>query len=65
MVNLICIEIFCITQVIYHTDVGRGKDTETEGNTSEALEGCVPSNDFFDKNLHVVNGHIMHRRMCT
>jgi hypothetical protein len=48
-------------QVIYHTDVGRGKDDITDG---ELTEECVPSNGFFDHNLHVVNKHMVHRSVC-
>ena len=53
-----------MTQVIYHTDVGRGKDTTDEGDVSETLEECVPSNGFFDKNLHVLNKRIVQRAVC-
>jgi len=44
--------------VIYHTDVGLGK--EAEGGAVE----CVPSNDFFDKNLHLEKGILMIRPTC-
>lgn len=60
---------FCsdsIVLVIYHTDVGRGKDTTNDSNSaaSELREECVPSNGFFDHNLHVVNGKMIHRSVC-
>lgn len=45
--------------VIYHTDVGR----ETEGESGNAVE-CVPSNDFFDANIHVENKTIRIRPVC-
>jgi energy-coupling factor transporter ATP-binding protein EcfA2 len=50
---------FCsdsVVIVIYHTDVGR----ESEDDEGEMVE-CVPSNDFFDGNIHVEN-KIMHLR---
>lgn len=52
---------FCnesIMIVIYHTDVGQGK--EVEGKSVE----CVPSNDFFDKNIHLEKGVIRIRDTC-
>lgn len=50
---------FCSSSVIiviYHTDVGR----ESEDEEGEMVE-CVPSNDFFDGNIHVEN-KVMHLR---
>lgn len=50
---------FCsdsVVIVIYHTDVGR--ESEDEGGD---LVECVPSNDFFDGNIHVEN-KVMHLR---
>lgn len=44
--------------VIYHTDVGIGK--EVDGGAVE----CVPSNDFFDKNLHLEKGILQVRPTC-
>jgi hypothetical protein len=60
---------FCsdsIVLVIYHTDVGRGKDTTNDINAAAAEldEECVPSNGFFDHNLHVVNNKMIHRSVC-
>eukprot|EP00978_Attheya_sp_CCMP212_P023646 scaffold72890_cov52-Attheya_sp.AAC.6 len=51
---------FCgesVVLVIYHTDVGR----EVEG--SDDVE-CVPSNNFFDYNLHVEKRVLIHRPVC-
>ncbi len=45
--------------VIYHTDVGR----EIEGETGKAIE-CVPSNDFFDANIHVEHKLMHIRPVC-
>ena len=55
---------FCtdsIVLVIYHTDVGR-TTSETEEKTE--VEECVPSNNFFDHNLHVVDNHLQTRPVC-
>jgi energy-coupling factor transporter ATP-binding protein EcfA2 len=55
------IKAFCagsVVIVIYHTDVGIGQEAE-EGD-GELIE-CVPSNDFFDGNIHVEN-KLMHLR---
>jgi len=52
---------FCsdsIIIVIYHTDVGQGK--EVEGKSVE----CVPANDFFDKNIHLEKGVVQVRGTC-
>ena len=57
------IKSFChssVVLVIYHTDVGRGLTGDDDGE----LEECVPSNDFFDHNLHVQNKHLMTRPVC-
>lgn len=54
---------FCqgsVVLVIYHTDVGRGTASD---DTSEDDE-CVPSNSFFDHNLHVENKHLTARPVC-
>lgn len=51
---------FCgdsVVLVIYHTDVGSGA-------TSDGEEECVPSNSFFDHNLHVENKHLTTRPVC-
>jgi energy-coupling factor transporter ATP-binding protein EcfA2 len=56
------VKAFCsgsVVIVIYHTDVGR----ELEGEEGEAVE-CVPSNDFFDGNIHVENKMIHLRSVC-
>jgi ATPase subunit of ABC transporter with duplicated ATPase domains len=53
---------FCagsVVIVIYHTDVGR----EIEGMEGGVIE-CVPSNDFFDANIHVENKLIHIRPVC-
>lgn len=53
---------FCrgsVVIVIYHTDVGR----EREGDTGNVVE-CVPSNDFFDANIHVEHKMILVRPVC-
>lgn len=49
---------FChesIVLVIYHTDVGLADADSKE---------CVPSNSFFDHNLHVENKHMTTRPVC-
>lgn len=54
---------FCrdsIIIVIYHTDVAAGRTNETEGRVIE----CVPSNDFFDKNIHLEKGIVNVRETC-
>jgi energy-coupling factor transporter ATP-binding protein EcfA2 len=56
------VKAFCsnsVIIVIYHTDVGR----EQEGEEGGAVE-CVPSNDFFDGNIHVENKIINMRPTC-
>ncbi|KAL3942340.1 MAG: hypothetical protein SGBAC_003439 [Bacillariaceae sp.] len=56
------IKAFCagsVVLVIYHTDVGR----EADGEGGEAVE-CVPSNDFFDGNLHVENQILHLKPVC-
>ena len=53
---------FCsesVVIVIYHTDVGREQE-DVEGERVE----CVPSNDFFDGNIHVENQMIKMRPVC-
>jgi hypothetical protein len=55
------LKLFCrdsIILVIYHTDVGLGK--EVEGKTVD----CVPSNNFFDKNIHLEKGLVHMRDTC-
>jgi ATPase subunit of ABC transporter with duplicated ATPase domains len=54
---------FCsesIIIVIYHTDVGRGSDT---GSDEEYL-ACVPSNNFFDENIHLEKGFVHVKKTC-
>jgi len=49
---------FCegsVVLVIYHTDVGASDSDDDE---------CVPSNSFFDHNLHVVDKHLTTRPVC-
>jgi energy-coupling factor transporter ATP-binding protein EcfA2 len=57
------IKSFCagsVVIVIYHTDVGRDKESEESG---EVIE-CVPSNDFFDGNIHVEDKMMHLRPVC-
>lgn len=57
------IKTFCagsVVLVIYHTDVGRDKESEESG---EVIE-CVPSNDFFDGNIHVEDKMMHLRPVC-
>jgi ABC-type Mn2+/Zn2+ transport system ATPase subunit len=52
---------FCsesIVIVIYHTDVGR--EVDVDGKSVD----CVPSNDFFDSNIHLESGKIQIRATC-
>mmetsp|Transcript_24381 Transcript_24381/g.57387 ORF Transcript_24381/g.57387 Transcript_24381/m.57387 type:complete len:877 (-) Transcript_24381:2265-4895(-) len=52
---------FCagsVVIVIYHTDVGREKEKGDE------VVHCVPSNDFFDGNIHVENKMMKLRPLC-
>ena len=52
---------FCaksIIIVIYHTDVGQGKEVEGK------IVDCVRSNDFFDKNIHLEKGVVHIRDTC-
>ncbi|GKY96158.1 hypothetical protein MPSEU_000575800 [Mayamaea pseudoterrestris] len=52
---------FCrdsVVIVIYHTDVG--VDKQVEGKTVE----CIPSNDFFDRNIHLEKGIVHVRGTC-
>jgi len=56
------IKSFCagsVVIVIYHTDVGREQDNED----GERVE-CVPSNDFFDGNIHVEEKTMLLRNVC-
>jgi len=55
------IKSFCagsVVLVIYHTDVGREKEKG-----GEVVE-CVPSNDFFDGNIHVEDKMMHLRSLC-
>lgn len=50
---------FCadsVVIVIYHTDVRENEEGESVD--------CVPSNDFFDENIHLVNHTLVHRPVC-
>ncbi|KAL9179061.1 hypothetical protein ACHAXT_000103 [Thalassiosira profunda] len=54
---------FCqqsIVLVIYHTDVGAGVDADAPAKEAE----CVPSNSFFDRNLHVEKKYLITRPVC-
>lgn len=55
------LKLFCgesVIIVIYHTDVGQGKDVEGK------WVDCVPSNDFFQKNIHLERGIVHVRETC-
>jgi len=57
---------FCdksVVLVIYHTDVGRVEASDDDSSEANAEE-CVPSNNFFDHNLHVVDKHLTTRPVC-
>ena len=52
---------FCASSiiiVIYHTDVGQGKEIEGK------IVDCVRSNEFFDKNIHLEKGIVHLRDTC-
>lgn len=54
---------FCdesIIIVIYHTDVGR----DTDSGPDKEPETCVPSNNFFDANIHLEKGFVNIRKTC-
>jgi ABC-type Mn2+/Zn2+ transport system ATPase subunit len=54
---------FCgrsVVIVIYHTDVGR---ETTAGQGGGSVE-CIPSNDFFNKNIHLEAGVVHLRNVC-
>jgi ABC-type transport system involved in cytochrome bd biosynthesis fused ATPase/permease subunit len=64
------IKSFChasIVIVIYHNDVA---DNDTEKLVPEdhfkedVAQTCVPSNNFFDDNLHVENGYLAKKSLC-
>lgn len=58
---------FCdksVVLVIYHTDVGRVEATDDDTLEAASAEECVPSNNFFDHNLHVVDKHLTTRPVC-
>jgi hypothetical protein len=55
---------FCtdsVVLIIYHTDAGRGPSLLDPTSDEDA---CVPSNSFFDYNLHVVDEHLITRPVC-
>mmetsp|Transcript_28078 Transcript_28078/g.39470 ORF Transcript_28078/g.39470 Transcript_28078/m.39470 type:complete len:860 (-) Transcript_28078:101-2680(-) len=59
------IKSFCegsVVLVIYHTDVGVGK--QDENNATQDIVECVPSNNFFDHNIHVENHFLTNRPVC-
>jgi energy-coupling factor transporter ATP-binding protein EcfA2 len=54
---------FCnesIIIVIYHTDVGR----DTDAGPDAKSVACIPSNDFFDKNIHLEKGFLLVKDTC-
>jgi len=59
---------FCdnsVVLVIYHTDVGRVDASDHDiSEAAASAEECVPSNNFFDHNLHVVDKHLTTRPVC-
>ena len=69
---------FCsqsVVLVIYHADVGWGpvaasSDAYDDDAIAAVRDGsgtskeCVPSNDFFDHNLHVENKRLVTRHVC-
>ena len=58
---------FCdqsVILVIYHTDVGKTTPGGEGGREGAEEEECVPSNDFFDSNLHVENGGLIQKNVC-
>lgn len=59
---------FCnrsVVLVIYHTDVGRVEASDDDTSEAAATDvECVPSNNFFDHNLHVVDKHLTTRPVC-
>ena len=58
---------FCdksVVLVIYHTDVGRVEASDEDSLETIGVEECVPSNNFFDHNLHVVDKHLTTRPVC-
>lgn len=55
---------FCegsIVLVIYHADVG----VKQEDNQKTNDDACVQSSNFFDANIHVQNGALMLRTVCS
>ena len=53
---------FCresVIVVIYHTDVGSSSSKDQK----DTVE-CIPSNDFFDRNIHLEKGMIHIRDVC-
>lgn len=66
---------FCqnsVVLIIYHTDVGRSTTTSEISSNQRTIfaevdtneEECVPANNFFDHNLHVVDKHLTTRPVC-
>ena len=57
---------FCkdsIVMVIYHTDVSSLSSSDG-GNATNDDTTCIPSNSFFDSNLHVVDKQLVTRPVC-
>jgi hypothetical protein len=55
------LKLFCqdsIIIVIYHTDVGQGKEIDGQ------IIDCVPSNNFFNRNIHLEKGIVHLRETC-
>lgn len=58
---------FCkdsIVLVIYHTDVSSLSSSDVGGTVTNDDTTCIPSNSFFDYNLHVVEKQIVTRPVC-
>lgn len=57
---------FCkdsIVLVIYHTDVSSLSSSDGGAVTNDDIT-CIPSNSFFDYNLHVVEKQLVTRPVC-
>jgi len=57
---------FCIDSivlVIYHTDVSSSPSSDGGPVTNDDTT-CIPSNSFFDYNLHVVDKQLVTRPVC-
>jgi hypothetical protein len=68
------IKAFCsgsIVIVIYHNDVADNavdfladESNDDRSFAEDISQTCVPSNNFFDDNLHVENGILIRRSLC-